>query len=104
MSLIGALLQQGASQLVDPFANFNFVVEIDGILTAGYSEVSGLEVELEVERRKFGGDNSTEYKFIKQASYTDLVLKNGISQDDFMWKWFESTLLASAPVAERDAW
>jgi len=92
MSMIDGLLKQGISHLIDPFRNFNFVVEIDGILTAGYSEVSGLAIELDVERKKFGGDNHTEYKFIKQASYTDLVLKNGISQYDFMWKWFQNTI------------
>ncbi|MBD1580874.1 phage tail protein [Pseudoalteromonas sp. S16_S37] len=92
MSTLNGLLNQGLSYLIDPFRNFNFVVEIDGIQAAGYSEVSGLGIELEVERRQFGGDNHTEYKFIKQATYTDLVLKNGISQNDFMWKWFQSTI------------
>ncbi|OZG73970.1 hypothetical protein BTA51_09325 [Hahella sp. CCB-MM4] len=92
MSTIQGLINQGLSHLIDPFRNFNFVVEVDGILAAGYSEVSGLGIELEVERRRFGGENHTEYKFIKQATYTDLVLKQGVSQYDYMWNWFQSTV------------
>ncbi len=90
--MIESLLNQGLSHLLDPFRNFNFIVEIDGILAAGYSEVNGLGIELEVEKRHFGGENDVQYSFIKQASYSDLVLKNGVSQYDFMWKWFEDTV------------
>lgn len=92
MSMIDSLLQQGLSHLLDPFRNFNFVVEIDGILAAGYSEVTGLGIELEVEKKQFGGDNNTEYTFIKQAKYSNLILKNGISQYNFMWQWFQNTV------------
>jgi len=76
----------------DPYKNFNFVVEIDGMLAAGYSEVSGLNVELNVERRNFGGENDVEYKFLKPATYSDLILKKGISESDYMWNWYEQTI------------
>lgn len=81
-----------SSSSEDPYKNYNFIVEIDGMLAAGYSEVNGIGSEIEVERRTFGGDNSMEYKFLKQAKYSDLVLKKGISDDGSMWEWYEDTV------------
>jgi phage tail-like protein len=33
---------------IDPFAGFNFLVEIDGVTTAGFTSVSGLTSEVDV--------------------------------------------------------
>lgn len=35
----------------DPYLTFNFVVEIDGIAVAGFTDVSGLSIETQVERK-----------------------------------------------------
>ena len=35
-------------QRIDPFRNFNFLVEIDGISQAGFSECTGLSSTTEV--------------------------------------------------------
>ncbi len=42
----------------DPYMNFRFRVELGGIISAGFSDVSGLSVETEVETRKEGGENT----------------------------------------------
>ena len=34
---------------LDPYQASNFVIEIEGLLVGGFSECSGLEVEVEVE-------------------------------------------------------
>jgi hypothetical protein len=34
---------------LDPFMSFNFVVELHGLIVAGFSEVSGLESQIEME-------------------------------------------------------
>ena len=41
----------------DPFTSFNFVVEIDGIVKAGFSEVTGLNRETNVIDYREGADN-----------------------------------------------
>ena len=43
----------------DPYKNFNFRVEIDGIAQAGFSECTGLRVEIDVIEYREGGDSST---------------------------------------------
>jgi len=40
----------------DPLANYNFVVEIDGQVLAGFKEVSGLESRIEVIEYREGGE------------------------------------------------
>jgi len=76
----------------DPYLAFNFVVEIDGIAVAGFSDVSGLNIETQVERKTFGGENHREYAFITQTKYTDITLKHGVTSDEYLWNWYEKVI------------
>lgn len=73
---------------LDPFSAYNFLVEIDGIIVGGFSEISGLNIETEVERRTFGGENNIEYKFVKRSKCSDLTLKHGLTALDLLWDWY----------------
>ncbi len=73
----------------DPYAAYNFLVEIQGILAGGFTEVSGLNIETVVDRRMFGGRNDVEYKFITGIKYTDLTLKRGLVDLDLLWNWYD---------------
>lgn len=42
----------------DPFAAFNFLVDIQGVTKAGFSEVSGLAAEVTPIEYREGGENS----------------------------------------------
>jgi phage tail-like protein len=72
----------------DPYLGCNFLVEIDGIVVAGFKECSGLSVEVEVETYKEGGVEFTEHKLPKGAKYTNLVLKKGLTDSTELWDWF----------------
>lgn len=72
----------------DPYAAFNFVVEIDDIIVAGFTDVSGLSIETQFERKNFGGENHREYTFLTQTKYTDITLKHGITTDEYLWDWY----------------
>ena len=43
----------------DPYFAFNFLVEIEGLVSWGFTEVTGLQVETEVEDYREGGRNGT---------------------------------------------
>lgn len=73
----------------EPFLAFNFIVEIDGISVAGFTDVSGLSIETQVERKAFGGENHREFTFFTQTKYSDITLKHGITGDDYMWNWYQ---------------
>ncbi|WP_211463562.1 phage tail protein [Collimonas silvisoli] len=77
---------------IDPFKSYNFFVEVEGILVGGFMSVDGLESKTEVKTVRQGGVNDTEYKLPGQITYSDLVLKAGITFLDPMWLWYQSTL------------
>jgi phage tail-like protein len=80
-------------QRYDPYLAFNFWVEIDGIQVGGFTEVSGLTIEVEVQKKKFGGLNDTEFSFITGTKYTNLTLKHGLITDkDFLWDWIDNVI------------
>ena len=76
----------------DPYSSFNFLVEIDGIIAGGFSEVSGLQIETEVEEYREGGVNDFIHKFPKITKYTNLTLKHGLTDSDLLWAWYSDVI------------
>ncbi|CAB5669395.1 conserved hypothetical phage tail region protein [Delftia tsuruhatensis] len=76
----------------DPFKAFSFCVEVEGILVGGFTSVEGLDSRTEVRTVREGGVNDTEYKLPGQVSYSDLVLRSGLTAQDPMWLWYRATL------------
>lgn len=87
-----ALAQKFLGIRFDPYAAYNFLVEIQGIIAGGFSEVSGLSINTEVEKKMFGGVNDREFTFIKGTKYTDLTLKHGITDLDLLWIWYDNVI------------
>lgn len=79
-------------QRVDPFRNFNFLVEIDGIAQGSFIECSGLSATTEVIETREGGDNTTVHKLPGKTTYTDITLKWGLSASKELWKWREQVI------------
>jgi phage tail-like protein len=80
-----------ASQRNDPYKNFNFLVEIDGIARAAFSEVSGLVSETTVVEYRSGSEFGTR-KLPGLTKYANIVLKRGITQDKDLWHWRKSVI------------
>lgn len=87
-----AYAQRNLGVRIDPFKAYNFFVEVEGMLVGGFSSVEGLESKTEVKTVRQGGVNDLEYKLPGQITYSDLVLKAGITYLDPMWYWYQSTL------------
>lgn len=80
----------------DPYLGYKFLVEMGTMggqkeVIAGVTEVSGLGIQIEVERKMFGGENDIEYTFIKGTKYPDLTLKRGLI-DSSMWDWYYNVI------------
>ncbi len=71
----------------DPFRNFNFLVELDGITQAKFSECSGLDSTVESVDYREGGDNTTVRKLPGKTTYSDITLKRGITDSSELWDW-----------------
>ena len=78
-----------APQRNDPYKAFNFLVEIDGIAHAVFSEVTGLESETAVIEYRAGGENVVR-KLPGLTKFGNIVLKRGITQDAELWNWRKS--------------
>ena len=71
----------------DPYKAFNFLVEIDGIALAGFSEVTGLESETEVIEYRTGGESNRVRKLPGLTKHGNIVLRRGVTQDAELWNW-----------------
>jgi phage tail-like protein len=76
----------------DPYSNFTFLVEIEGLVVGGFSEVLGLQAETEFEEIREGGVNDHVHRFPKLTKYPNLVLKRGITDSDILLKWYQNAV------------
>ena len=71
----------------DPIPGFHFEVTLDDLPVMGFSEVTGLQMELDAQDYPEGGQNGFVHKFPNRAKQTNLTLKRGIV-DRSVWDWF----------------
>ena len=71
----------------DPYYGFRFVIEFQGITQAGFMECSALSSHLEVIEYREGGDPINVHKLPGKASYPDITLKWGMTDNQDLYKW-----------------
>jgi phage tail-like protein len=77
---------------VDPYKNFRFLVEIDGITQAGFSECSGFGSEVEVIEYREGGELTSVRKLPGRVHYPDITLKWGVTDSRELYEWHRAVL------------
>jgi phage tail-like protein len=68
-----------------------FMFEVDGVEIGRFSEVSGLQVEVEVEDLEEGGENSFVHKLPGRMKWPNIMLKRGITQNDSLLTWLSKS-------------
>lgn len=76
---------------LDPYLGFRFLVEIEGLIEAGFSEVSGLQSQIETEAYREGGVNDFVHQLPTGAQYTNLTLKKGVV-DHTLLQWHRNAV------------
>ncbi|WP_086930814.1 phage tail protein [Agarilytica rhodophyticola] len=71
----------------DPYLAFNFLVEIDGVTTAGFAECSGLTTETDIVEYRNGDETNTLRKLAGLKKFTQIALKRGYTQSKELWDW-----------------
>jgi phage tail-like protein len=84
----------------DPFVNFNFLVEIDGITRAAFHEAGGLDSAVEIIEHREGGENITTRKLPGQVKFSAITLKWGMSDDTDLYAWHRQWVTGD-PAAPR---
>jgi phage tail-like protein len=77
---------------VDPYKNFRFLVEIDGLTQAGFSECAGLGSKVEVIEYREGGEPATVRKLPGRVSYPDITLKWGTTDSRELYDWHRAVV------------
>jgi len=84
-----------------PYAGFNYLVSIDDVEVAGFSEVSGLDFEIEAIEYRDGADVEPRVRKVPGLrKYGNITLKRGITGQNAFWAWVLEAL--EGPVSRRN--
>ena len=79
-------------QLKVPFGLSTFEVSIPDISSVGvFRDCQGLEMSFEVYTYREGGNNDIVHQFPSRASYPNLVLSRGVTDEDALLRWLWQT-------------
>ena len=76
----------------DPYAQFNFLIEINGISVGGFTEVGGLSLEQDIIEYRDGSEAPTMRKLPGLKKFANITLKRGYTQNTDLWLWRKTTL------------
>jgi phage tail-like protein len=76
----------------DPYGAFNFIVEIDGLAVAGFSECSGLTAETTVIEYREGNETAGVRKLAGLTKFAPIILKRGITRERDLWNWYKNII------------
>jgi len=76
----------------DPFASQNFLLEIQGVTAAGFSECTGLNAETNVIEYREGSDDIFPRKLPGLSKFGNVTLKTGLTTDTSLFTWHKSVM------------
>lgn len=78
-----------ATPRVDPYVAFNYLVEISGVRAGGFSEISGLDAEVQSIDYRNGDEDFVFRKLPGLKQFPNIVLKRGIVGDLDIFTWVQ---------------
>src|SRR5690554_8014475 len=64
-----------------------FLMEVDGVTVGRFTEVTGLQVQVEMETFNEGGMNGFVRHLPRRMTWPNLVLKRGLTKDNNLLAW-----------------
>ena len=83
--------------------HFSLSFAVDDAADARFQEVSGLDMEREVETLSEGGENRFQHRLPGRGRAQNLMLKRGYLRDSGLKDWLEDTLQGALDLAIRPA-
>lgn len=82
-----------SAERTDPYRGYNYVVEIDGAVSAGFTEASGLTFDVDPVEYREGTDPQLHVrKLTGLRKFSNIMLKRGITQNRELWDWYKDVL------------
>ncbi|NCO86102.1 MAG: phage tail protein [Rhodobacterales bacterium] len=75
-----------------PYTQFNFLLEIDGIVSAGFTEVSGVTMESDIVEYREGSDPTHVRKMPGLSKYGNITLKRGFTDNAELADWRKTVI------------
>lgn len=79
-----------------------FAIEIEGIQCGKFTRCEGLEAETYIYEVEEGGLNSTTHKFIGRTRFPNIVLENGVTSSNDLYKWHYDTTLSDKKITRKN--
>ena len=76
---------------IDPFAAFNFILNVDGML-AGFAEVEGLTTETDIIDYREGNEDPTVGRLLRIRKLTNVILRRGFTNSKDLWDWHKKVV------------
>ena len=73
---------------VDPYRNYNFLVEIDGITQARFTDCTGFGSSTDPIEYREGGENTTVRKLPGLTKHNNITLKWGMTDSVELYTWY----------------
>jgi phage tail-like protein len=77
---------------VDPFKNHLFLVEIDGIVQASFTECSGFASEVTVVEYREGGDPNHVRQLPSMTKFPAIQLSSGLTTSSELYDWHRTAI------------
>lgn len=71
-----------------PAHRFFIYLEVNGLVEAGFTQISGMSMERVVEPYEEGGVNDRVHQLPGRFKQSSITLKRGVSFSDVLWQWF----------------
>lgn len=84
--------QGQTGQRTDPYAAYNFRLDIQGVEEARFTECSGIGMRVEALRYREGGRSASEHRLPGRPRYADVTLRYGLTSSRSLWDWFMSAV------------
>ena len=85
----------------DPLAAFRFMVECNNVVSAYFTECTGLKAEVEVFEYQEGGMNDYIHKLPGRRKWTNIVLQRGVTFSLDLWDWYQD-IVAGNPAQRQN--
>lgn len=79
-------------EIPDPYGNYNFLVELDGISRAAFQECSGFDSTIDVIEHREGGENTVLRKLPGMTKFSNIILKWGVTDDTELYEWHRNVI------------
>ena len=76
----------------DPYRNFGFKLEIQGLTVGGFSDVTGFGASTDPIEYREGGENRSVRKLPGLTKFNNLVLKWGLTDSRVLFDWYRDVV------------